>query len=224
LGVSRDQARQNRRSIIIAAARLFRERGVDAVGLNELMKEAGFTQGGFYNHFESKDALVAEVVTSAMREGSEQFVKAFKASVGASTSGLERYIGHYLSQAHRDDVEHGCPVAGFASDVPRFGADAQAKFANGLDNLITLIAGLVAELKSGGDDDKRTYREQAISLYCKIIGALVVSRSVAASAPSLASEVLESIHRELSPALQRPSKQSPGKREESRRSPSKRKH
>ena len=54
LGVSREQAAENRRAIIAAATQLFRERGVEAVGLNELMKHAGFTQGGFYNHFESE--------------------------------------------------------------------------------------------------------------------------------------------------------------------------
>ncbi len=68
MGVSREQAAENRRAIVAAATQLFRERGVDAVGLNELMKHAGFTQGGFYNHFESKAALVAEVFASAMAE------------------------------------------------------------------------------------------------------------------------------------------------------------
>ena len=66
MGVSKRQTARNRQSIIDAAARLFRQRGVDGVGLNELMREAGFTQGGFYNHFASKDALVAEVMTTAM--------------------------------------------------------------------------------------------------------------------------------------------------------------
>src|ERR1700677_3714722 len=66
MGVSKRQTAKNKQAIITAAERLFRERGVDGVGLNELMREAGFTQGGFYNHFESKDSLVAEVVATAM--------------------------------------------------------------------------------------------------------------------------------------------------------------
>ncbi|EHP39008.1 TetR family transcriptional regulator [Cupriavidus basilensis OR16] len=57
-----------------AAERLFRERGVDGVGLAELMKAAGFTQGGFYNHFKSKDALVAAVMDKAMEDGGDAFV------------------------------------------------------------------------------------------------------------------------------------------------------
>ncbi len=59
MGVSKKQTAKNKQAIVTAAARLFRERGVDGVGLNELMREAGFTQGGFYNHFDSKDSLVA---------------------------------------------------------------------------------------------------------------------------------------------------------------------
>jgi TetR/AcrR family transcriptional repressor of nem operon len=68
LGVSRDQAAENRRAIVAAATQLFRERGVGAIGLTELMKHAGFTQGGFYNHFESKAALVAERPSDASPE------------------------------------------------------------------------------------------------------------------------------------------------------------
>ena len=79
LGVSREQAAENRRAIVAAATRLFRERGVEAVGLSELMKHAGFTQGGFYNHFESKADLVAEVFASAIAEGNAEFAKMARA-------------------------------------------------------------------------------------------------------------------------------------------------
>src|SRR5258707_13965862 len=103
LGVSREQAAENRRAIVAAATRLFRQRGVDAVGLSELMKHAGFTQGGFYNHFESKADLVAEVLASAIAEGNSEFAKMARAPVDESTTALRRYISWYLSQAHRDD-------------------------------------------------------------------------------------------------------------------------
>ena len=92
MGVSREQAAENRRAIIAAATQLFRERGVEAVGLNELMKHAGFTQGGFYNHFESKAALVAEVFASAMAEKTAELAKSARAPVDESTTALRRYI------------------------------------------------------------------------------------------------------------------------------------
>src|SRR6266852_7560585 len=56
------------------------------------------------------------------------------------TTALRRYINCYLSRAHRDDIDHGCPVAGFAGDAPRLGAGAQSHFAGGLDDLITILA------------------------------------------------------------------------------------
>src|SRR5271168_2869395 len=109
LGVSREQAAENRRAILASATQLFRERGVDAVGLSELMKHAGFTQGGFYNHFASKAALVAEVMASAMADGSAQIARETRAPVDGSTTALRRYVDGYVSSTHRDNVDGGCP-------------------------------------------------------------------------------------------------------------------
>ena len=212
MGVSRERAAENRRAIVAAAAQLFRERGVDAVGLSELMKQAGFTQGGFYNHFESKAALVAEVLASAMADGAAALAKNTRTPVDDSTTALRRYIGWYLSQAHRDDIDHGCPVAGFAGDAPRLGAGAQSHFAGGLDDQITILAGLIAE--SGPfatSGERRTLRERATSLHCEMVGALVLSRSVAQAAPALSNEILENVQRDVLASLNDPSSQSPKK-------------
>jgi TetR/AcrR family transcriptional repressor of nem operon len=212
LGVSREQAAENRRAIVAAATQLFRERGVEAVGLNELMKHAGFTQGGFYNHFESKAALVAEVLASAMAEGATEFAKGARAPVDESTTALRRYISHYLSQAHRDNIDHGCPVAGFAGDAPRLGAEAQSHFAGGLDDQITILAGLIAEsgaLALAAAGERRTLRERAISLHCEMVGALVLSRSVAQAAPALSNEILENVQQDLLASLDERSSRAP---------------
>jgi TetR/AcrR family transcriptional repressor of nem operon len=202
MGVSREKAAENRRAIVAAATQLFRERGVDAVGLSELMKHAGFTQGGFYNHFESKAALVAEVLASAMVEGVAGLAKNTRAPVDESTTALRRYISWYLSQAHRDNIDHGCPVAGFAGDAPRLGAGAQSHFAGGLDDQITILAGLIAESGSfATSGERRTLRERAISLHCEMVGALVLSRSVAQAAPALSNEILENVQRDVLASL-----------------------
>jgi TetR/AcrR family transcriptional repressor of nem operon len=207
VGVSREQAAENHRAIIAAATQLFRERGVDAVGLNELMRHAGFTQGGFYNHFDSRAGLVAEVLASAMADGVAVLAESTRAPVDESTTALQRYIDFYLSQAHRDfflaqaphdEIDHGCPVAGFAGDAARLGAEPQLHFAAGLDDQITIIAGLIAACgpeTAGGE--RRTLRERAISLHCEMVGALVLSRSVARGAPTLSAEILETVHRDV---------------------------
>jgi TetR/AcrR family transcriptional repressor of nem operon len=213
LGVSREQAAENRRAIVAAATQLFRERGVEAVGLIELMKHAGFTQGGFYNHFESKAALVAEVLASAMAEGTAELATNARAPVDQSTTALRRYISHYLSQAHRDDIDHGCPVAGFAGDAPRLGAGAQSHYAGGLDDQITILAGLIAESGSlAVTGERRTLREQAISLHCEMVGALVLSRSVAKATPALSNEILESVQRHALASIDERSTQLPNPR------------
>jgi TetR/AcrR family transcriptional regulator, transcriptional repressor for nem operon len=215
LGVSRERAAENRRAIIAAATQLFRERGVKAVGLNELMKHAGFTQGGFYNHFESKAALVAEVLASAMVDGAAELAKNARAPVDESTSALRRYISWYLSQDHRDNIDHGCPVAGFAGDAPRLGAGAQSHFAGGLDDQITILAGLIAEGRSfAASGERRTLRERAISLHCEMVGALVLSRSVAQAAPALSNEILENVQRDVLASLNDRSSQSAKLRKE----------
>src|SRR6266851_8351504 len=202
LGVSREQAAENRRAIVAAATQLFRERGVEAVGLNELMKHAGFTQGGFYNHFESKAALVAEVLASAMAEGVAELAKSARAPVDESTTALRRYISSYLSLAHRDNIDHGCPVAGFAGDAPRLGAAAQSHFAGGLDDQITILAGLLAESGSlAAQGERGTLREQAINLHCEMLGALILSRSVAQATPAFSNEILENARRDVLASL-----------------------
>src|ERR1700733_2345767 len=166
------------------------------------MKHAGFTQGGFYNHFESKEALVAEVLSSAIAEGNTKFVNIARAPVDESTTALRRYIDWYLSRAHRDDIDHGCPVAGFAGDAPRLGSGAQSYFAGGLDDQITILAGLIAESGSlAAEGGRRTLREQAVSLHCEMLGALVLSRSVAQAAPALSNEILDNVHRHVLASL-----------------------
>ena len=186
---------------------------MDAVGLNELMKHAGFTQGGFYNHFESKAALVAEVLDSAIAEGNAEFAKMARAPVDESTTALRHYVNWYLSQAHRDDIDHGCPVSGFAGDAPRLGAEAQSHFAGGLDDQVTILAGLIAESGSRAvAGERRTLRERAISLHCEMLGALVLSRSVAQAAPVLSNEILENVQRHVLASIDERSSQAPNPR------------
>ena len=79
MGVSKRKAAENRHAILEASEKLFREHGIDGVGLAALMKAAGFTQGGFYNHFPSKEALAAEVVGSAMSKANEELKEAIAA-------------------------------------------------------------------------------------------------------------------------------------------------
>src|SRR5258706_6581402 len=154
------------------------------------------------------DDRAAEVLASAIAEGNAEFAKMARAPVDESTTALRRYINWYLSQAHRDDIDHGCPVTGFAGDAPRLGAGAQSHFAGGLDDQITILAGLIAESGSlAASGERRTLRERAVSLHCEMLGALVLSRSVAQAATALSNEILENVQRDVLASLDERSSQ-----------------
>src|ERR1700728_4008634 len=145
MGVTKEQAVHNRERILEAAERLFREKGVDAVGLAELMNEAGFTQGGFYNHFASKEALVSQVIGSAVDEGKQQLGAAIARSRRRGADPLIRQIKWYLSPTHRDDIACGCAIAGFTGEIPRLTKVAQASYADGLEDIFNQITQLVLD-------------------------------------------------------------------------------
>lgn len=187
MGVSKEQAVLNRQAILDSAVRLFRERGVDAVGLVELMKDAGFTQGGFYNHFSSKQALATEVVGAALDAAKDQLTTDLAQPLAAGEDALTRQLAYYFSPGHRDDIAHGCPLAGLSGDVARLGGEAQQRFADGLD---TTFAAFGALLPPAPQTPQLSERERAIALYSQMVGALVLSRSVGEAAPALSAEIL----------------------------------
>lgn len=193
MGVSKQKAAENRQAIIEAAAKLFRVRGVDAVGLNELMQAAGFTRGGFYNHFKSKDALVSAVIAEAMERGSEEFAEAVAGSRAKRVDPLGRQIDWYLSAEHRRDLVGGCPLSSFVGDVRRLDAATRRSYADGLAQNIDSFESIVSDSKT----DKRTTRRKAIALFSEMVGALLLSRAVVDADPALADEILVSARRHL---------------------------
>ncbi|MEQ5839049.1 TetR family transcriptional regulator [Paraburkholderia acidicola] len=191
MGVSRQQASENRQLIIDAAEKLFRERGVDAVGLTELTKAAGFTQGGFYNHFESKDALVVAVMNQAMENGANQLVAAIEQSRAMEADPVKRQIEWYLSPGHRDDIECGCPVSAFAGDIRRLGDEARKSYAEGVASNLEYLADAL------DGTNKRERRKKAGAILSRLVGTLVLSRAVVDADPDLADEILKDGRRQL---------------------------
>ena len=184
MGVSRQQAAENRSAIVAAAERLFRARRRRG-RLTELMKEAGFTQGGFYNHFKSKDALVAEVMEKAMQDRADS----------PNAGSLDAQVALYLSAAHRDNVEAGCPLSGFAGDAPRLTDAARACYARGLATYLDRLERMVA--KEGATPAQT--RRDAVAVFSQMVGALVLSRAIAGTDPALADEILAAGRRRSPP-------------------------
>jgi TetR/AcrR family transcriptional repressor of nem operon len=208
MGVSRQQAAQNRGEIVAAAEKLFRERGVDAVGLAELMKAAGFTQGGFYNHFKSKDALVAAVMDKAMEEGGESFASIVENARSAQLNPVRSRIEWYLSPEHRADIDAGCALSGFAGDARRLGDAARTTYAEGLAANLEQFAKVIEETEGIGEDSRR----RAITLFSEMVGTLLLSRATADVDPVLADEILDAGRQHLLAVVDTPREQQAGGR------------
>lgn len=193
MGISKQQAAQNREAIVAAAEELFRQKGVDAVGLNDLMDAAGFTRGGFYNHFKSKDALVAAVMDKAMVEGDAVLGEAIAGARAKGRDPLDGQIEWYLSPGHRADVVHGCPLSAFAGDVRRLDEAARERYAQGLETNLKYYTDIVAR----PGDSPATARARAVAVFSEMVGALLLSRAVAEAAPELSDEFLETARKNL---------------------------
>jgi AcrR family transcriptional regulator len=110
---------QSHQRILDAAARAVRRSGVAGVGVAEVMKEAGLTHGGFYAHFESRDALLAEALEHAGGQSIARVRERMRLRTEEGESPLRALVCEYLSEAHMEALELGCPVAAIASDMPR---------------------------------------------------------------------------------------------------------
>ena len=183
MGVPKAQATRNRQAIIDTASRVFRERGVDGVGVADLMKEAGFTHGGFYNHFASKDALAAEACAAAFARGAEILKGAIAADAGGSPGAYQALLDAYLSPQHCNEPGSGCPTATLAVDAARQGREMQAAYAEGIELFIQTTA-------SRFPGDAATARDHAIGMLASLVGSLVLARGVGAANPDLSHEIL----------------------------------
>jgi TetR/AcrR family transcriptional regulator, transcriptional repressor for nem operon len=160
--VSREQVAENRKRILDAAARLFRERGFENVSVAEVMSAAGLTHGGFYGHFDSKDALIAEAVTHkpAARRSSPTLKEA------------SRYADAYLSKQHRDNVGGGCEFSALGTEAARAKPEVRRALTQSLRGQIETL-----EASSTGSTEHQR-REAAIASLASMIGAVMLSRIV----------------------------------------------
>ena len=176
--LSKEQAARNREQILTAASRLFRQRGVDNVSVAEVMEAAGFTHGGFYNHFADKGALALEACVTA-------FTRSIDEAQQITSTGVEPYVKGYLSVAHRDG-DDGCPMASLATEAARH-EDLQPAFAEGLANTVELFT---EALQRSGTSQRPAARRRALRLVSEMVGALTLARAVRVAEPKLSSELL----------------------------------
>lgn len=105
--------------IVEAAARAIRRDGYAGLGVADVMKDAGLTHGGFYAHFESRDALLVEALERAGRESADHIARAATQRAAHGVSPLRALVDAYLADRHLVSMDSGCPVAALGSDMPR---------------------------------------------------------------------------------------------------------
>jgi AcrR family transcriptional regulator len=125
--------------IVDAAARALRRSGYAGTGVADIMKEAGLTHGGFYAHFESRDALLAEAVTKAGRDNAAWFERRAAAQADSGASALRVVIENYLRPEHLTSVETGCVVSAVLSEMPRQSPEVRAASAERVGRLIERV-------------------------------------------------------------------------------------
>jgi TetR/AcrR family transcriptional repressor of nem operon len=186
--VTKEKAAEHRSAIVDSASKLFREKGIEGVGVAELTAAAGLTHGGFYRHFDSKEALFKEACLQAFAEAS-----ALRSSVLKRPGGEGLFPRGYLA-SERVGGTPECPVATLACEVARQGPEVQAAFASGLRTYL------------GSDDYAVGSPEwnQSAARMALLIGTLVMARSVHRADKVLADAVVAAALKELQLDTARP--------------------
>ena len=174
----KDHKQATRRRIIETAGRRFKRDGIDGSGIATLMADAGLTNGAFYAHFASKDDLVATTVGDQLREQRASFSER-----APGHAGVEQYVRDYLSVAHRDHPDEGCPSAALLNEIGRCTDATKRAYTDGL---LVIMDDLAARLDP---DDPQPARGKALSVFAFMVGTLQLSRALADR--HLADEVLE---------------------------------
>ena len=156
--------------IVEAAARAIRRSGYNGTSVADIMKAAGLTHGGFYAHFESREAMLAE---AADRAGAESV--ALMEHVAATTlpeETLRAMAEAYLAQEHLEDVETGCGTAALVSEMPRQTAEVRRAATRRIKEMIDLVA---RQLPNWGQPGAH---EQALVIVAMMVGTLTLARAV----------------------------------------------
>ena len=186
--LSRKEATHER--IVGAAARAIRRSGYGGTGVADIMKDAGLTHGGFYAHFASRDAMLAEAADHAGAE-SVAVMERIAAEVPPEQA-LRAMLQAYLSKAHVESVETGCATAALCSEMPRQAPEVRRAATRRIKEMIDLVA------RQSPDWGQPGAHEHALVTVATMVGALVLARAV--DDPKLSDALREAALNHLAPA------------------------
>ena len=165
---SKDHKLETHARIVKTASVRLREKGAHGVGVAGLMKEAGLTHGGFYAHFESREALLVEAFGYAMDRSIGHWRKV--AEQVPPDQRLATIVDSYLTPRHRDDPGHGCAVPALAADIARESPKTRKAFAAKVDLMIDMLADQISA------ESRADARKQAMATLATLAGTLVMAR------------------------------------------------
>jgi TetR/AcrR family transcriptional regulator, transcriptional repressor for nem operon len=178
---SKDHKQETHARIVKKAAVRLREKGAHGIGVADLMKEAGLTHGGFYAHFDSREALVIEAFGYAMDRSTERWRKLAEDMPPGRR--LAAIADSYLTRTHRDDPGHGCAVPALGAEIARESPKTRKAFAARLEQMIDMLADQIPELP------RDAARKQAMAVLAAMVGTLVLARI--AGSGEFSDEILE---------------------------------
>ncbi len=177
--VSQAEKEKSHARIVASASRLLRERGLEGASVDEVMKAAGMTHGGFYKHFESKEALVEAAIGAAFATFAEPLER------GEPERAAAAYRALYLSDDHKNHPGLGCPVASVGPDIGRAQERLKSAFGTGVRRMVAALA----RVRRGSAQEKEAAAFRELSM---LVGAMVIAR---ASDPATARDVLAACKR-----------------------------
>jgi len=175
--------------IVEVAARAIRRTGYGGTGVADIMKEAGLTHGGFYAHFASREAMLAE---AADRAGADAVAASARIAAAAPPQqALQSLTRAYLSKEHVEGVETGCAVAALGSEMPRQAPEVRRAATRRIKEQIDLVA------RQSPDWGQPGAHERALVTVATMVGALVLARAV--DDPKLSDALREAALKHLTP-------------------------
>ena len=175
-----------REKILESARRLFNRKGFSGVSLEQIMRDAGLTHGGFYRHFSSKDDLYAAAVRQFLCKRTPAGWQKRREPSAVTKPRAKRIVDAYFSRQHFDDRDGCCPLIGMASDVQRGGEAAKAAYQEVVEQLVKVFEDHLNESQA---------REGALALVALCVGGMVLARNV--GNPDLADDVRRAAHSEV---------------------------
>lgn len=169
-----DHKPATRARIVAAAARVLLDQGLAGTGVHQVMARAGLTHGGFYAHFQSRDALIAEALEALLEERRGQLVAGLDELRGEAR--LAQVVGRYLNRHHRDNAEEGCPLPALGGELARADPELRARFERGLAALADEIA--APEDEDATADATEGASERALATLALCAGGVMLSRAV----------------------------------------------